>query len=278
MMPTISVEQALERGYEPHNLQTILFDKKKWNRSTSTAWLKKHGYSAKYYRETIGQIRRMQHNPVETSEYYSKTLPRGITFVFQKFDGPLSESEDGGRLPAGELPKSHYKAQLRQLKQSNECCKPYSYLTREQLKARVERLGAPQQTPLAPEPRAKPRAQQTPSAVEPQQTQIAAEIVIATPKRMSSAKFAKLIADYESFKRELPSKGEIEQAHADDQFHRELTAHVKSVITNFLQFDRANLEKDLPARMSERKREKFAKIRKRLEAKMLKAFNNLSAN
>jgi hypothetical protein len=84
MMPTISLEEAIKRSYKPHNIQTILFDKSKWDRATSTEWLKQNGYTAKYYRTTKNQIRRMQHNPVEGATYYSKRFPRkGIVIVFQ---------------------------------------------------------------------------------------------------------------------------------------------------------------------------------------------------
>lgn len=98
MMPTISLEMAIKRGYEPHNIQTILFDKSKWDRATSTEWLKKHGYTTKYYRTTKNQIRRMQNNPVEGATYYSKRFPRkGIVIVFQNLPASGSSILDAAK-------------------------------------------------------------------------------------------------------------------------------------------------------------------------------------
>lgn len=85
LMPTISVEEAIKRGYDSPNIQTILFKKNKWDRASSTKWLKEHDYTAKYYRTTKNDIRRMQHNPVEGATYYSKRLPNGIVLVFQNW-------------------------------------------------------------------------------------------------------------------------------------------------------------------------------------------------
>ena len=86
LMPTISIEEAIRRNYDSPNLQTILFDKNKWTRKTSTEWLKKNGYTAKYHRTTKNQIRRMQNSPVEDANYYSKRLPNGIVLVFQNWN------------------------------------------------------------------------------------------------------------------------------------------------------------------------------------------------
>lgn len=86
-MPTITLQQAEEAGYTFPNIQTILFDKDKWTRKTSTEWLKKHGYRTTYYRTTKNQIRRMQHNPVENATYYTKKLPNGVQLVFQNIRG-----------------------------------------------------------------------------------------------------------------------------------------------------------------------------------------------
>ena len=61
-MPTISKSEAKKRKYEPNNIQTILFDKDKWTKATSTKWLKEHNYITDYYRTTTNQIRRMQRN------------------------------------------------------------------------------------------------------------------------------------------------------------------------------------------------------------------------
>jgi hypothetical protein len=104
MMPTIKIEEAIKRGYEPHNIQTILFDKSKWDRATSTEWLKKHGYTTKYYRTTKNQIRRMQHNPVEGATYYSKRFPRkGIVIVFQNLPAMGSSILDAVKSVADRL-------------------------------------------------------------------------------------------------------------------------------------------------------------------------------
>lgn len=84
-MPTISKSEAKKRKYEPNNIQTILFDKDKWTKATSTKWLKEHNYITDYYRTTTNQIRRMQRNPIEGATYYSRRLPNGIVIVFQNY-------------------------------------------------------------------------------------------------------------------------------------------------------------------------------------------------
>lgn len=86
IMPTISIDEAYNRGYVFPNVQTILFPKESFNRKKSSKWLKEHGYTAKYYRTTKNFIRRMQHNPVENAKYYTIQLPKNIQLVYQYFD------------------------------------------------------------------------------------------------------------------------------------------------------------------------------------------------
>jgi hypothetical protein len=86
MMPTISIDEAYNRGYVFPNVQTVLFPKESFNRKKSSKWLKDHGYTAKYYRTTKNFIRRMQKNPVVGATYYSEKLPNGIIIVIQNID------------------------------------------------------------------------------------------------------------------------------------------------------------------------------------------------
>lgn len=85
-MPTISLKEAIDRGYTFPNIQTILFSKDTFNRKSSTKWLKDNGYPAKYYRTTKNFIRRMIHSPVENAKYYTIQLPKNIQLVYQYFD------------------------------------------------------------------------------------------------------------------------------------------------------------------------------------------------
>lgn len=86
LMPTISIEEAIKRNYDSPNIQTILFDKAKWNKRTATAWLKSHNYKYDNHRTTKNQHRFLQYHPIEGATYYSKRLPNGIVLVFQNWD------------------------------------------------------------------------------------------------------------------------------------------------------------------------------------------------
>lgn len=238
-MPTISAEEAIKRSYEPTNIQTILFDKKKWNRKTSTEWLKEHKYPAKYYRETVNNIRRMIHNPVSGAEYYSKKLPKGITLVYQKWETPDTDGvqiDGAGRLPAGEHPKEHYKAQLRKIKAANECCKPYSYLTREQLKSRVERLGA-QDEPVQPRPPRlvkKATRERSPSS-SPERPAVS---IVLTETKSAPFDLEHAKSGYKSFVEQLPAPAEVSRASKHVGKKIDMYKFVKGILADFDEFDR----------------------------------------
>lgn len=271
-MPTITPEEAIKRSYEPTLVQTILFDKKRWDRKTSTEWLKKHKYPAKYYRETVNNIRRMINHPVENAEFFSKKLPRGITLVYQKWETPdtdgvqtigegmfsnaaaamrsrQQEAADmqaklqrvkslsgTGRLPAGEHPKEHYKAQLRKIKAANECCKPYSYLSREQLKSRVERLGA-QDEPVQPRPprlvKKTPRERSPSSSPERPAVSIVLTETKSAPFDLEHAK-----SGYESFVEQLPAHSEVVRASKHIGKKIDMYKFMKGILADFDEFDR----------------------------------------
>lgn len=83
IMPTISKSESKKLGYQFPNIQTILFDKDKWNKRTASSWLKSHNYKYDNHRTTVNQHRFLQHNPVKDATYYTKTLPNGVQLVFQ---------------------------------------------------------------------------------------------------------------------------------------------------------------------------------------------------
>lgn len=84
-MPLITKTEAKQKGIPHKTLQTILFNKSKYNVTTAKAWLKQHNYANSYWRKTINQIRFFQVPDIKSATYYSKKITPDITFVFQEY-------------------------------------------------------------------------------------------------------------------------------------------------------------------------------------------------
>ena len=63
-------------------LSTILFSKKYFTESTSSHWLKKHGYKNNGVDIKPNTYRYRQHSPSKNGKYYSKKITTGVIFVF----------------------------------------------------------------------------------------------------------------------------------------------------------------------------------------------------